>query len=325
MKKITLIIIVVILLPIITLTGMILWPVADFPAPMQSINKPFSKVNFAEAPPVSALKARDGIEIAYRKYHAEDEQVVALLLHGSSAHGLSMHPLAKALSETQITAYTIDIRGHGKTGNRGDVHHVNQPSEDVADFIDFLKNEHINTPVSLLGFSSGGGLALNATGLEFVNKNIQRLILVSPMLGARQKPTTAHNPYKTDEKWAYPDIPRIIGLNILNRLRIHYFDNLPVITFATADMPQLTPRYSHRLLASLTPQDAQILLSRVKAPLSLIVGEKDEIFFAPTYKDVVLPSKPHARITIVPNLNHIDMILKNPGFEVIISEMKQGG
>lgn len=304
------------------LIGMILWPVEDPPVPLKSINEPFSMVDFSGIPSGSTLKARDGTDIFYKKYLAKKEQAVALLLHGSSAYGLSLHPLARTLAKKHITAYALDIRGHGQTGKRGDVDYINQPSTDIEDFISFLRQAHAGKPIVLVGFSAGAGLALKTVGLGFA-KNID-LVLVSPFLGPYAEPTTAYNPYKIKgEKWAYPNIPRIIGLSIINTLGIHHFDYLSAIIYAADRIPQLTPKYSHRLLLSVTPQDAQSLLQKVNVPISLLIGEKDEIFYSESFANFVLPVQPNTSIGIIPNVNHIGMILNPAGHKAIIAEIKK--
>lgn len=226
---------------------------------MQSINAPFSSIDFSALPDAETHAARDGEAISYRRYPSESENAVALLLHGSSSHGTSMHSLAAALADRGITAYAIDIRGHGETGRRGDVDHLGQPSEDIADMLKFIEANHTAKPISLVGFSAGGGLALNAAGLGHADA-ISQLVLLSPMLGPDQPPYTAENPHASDEQWATANIPRIIGLTILNQFGIHAFDDLSVIAFAVGDSESLTGQYSHRLLASMNPQDMSALL-----------------------------------------------------------------
>ncbi len=293
-------------------------------AALTSVNAPFSHVDFSSLPAPETHAARDGKEIFYRLYQSDSEAAVALLLHGSSSHGKSLHPLAAALAANGITSYTIDIRGHGATGRRGDVDYIGQPSDDITDMLTLIASKHMDAPVSLVGFSSGGGLALNAAGLGHAD-DIARLVLLSPMLGPDQPPYTAQNPHKSKDSWAVPNLPRIIGLSILNGFGIHAFDDLKVIAFAVGDIEDLTGHYSHRLLLSMNPQDAPALLKAVPAPITLIVGEKDELFAAKAFEDAVLPARADAAIEIVPNLNHIELILSSSAHDVISAAILDKG
>ena len=297
------------LLAVAVLAGLIAWPVADKPQPFGTITDPFADVDYSTLPGIRFADARDGVGIAYRHYSTSNPGAAALLLHGSSADSQSMHKLALALAESGVTAYVIDIRGHGATGLRGDVAHVGQPAEDIADFIAFMRVDNDGLPISLVGFSSGGGLALNAAGTGYA-PGIDKLILVAPMLGIDAPPSTAANPNASEHRWAHPDIPRIIGLTILNRLGLHFLDHLPAIVFAAGDSPNLTPVYSHRLLLSMNPQNASVLLGAVDAPIALLAGDKDEVFASDTYRQTVQTARPDADVTLLPGIGHVGMILR---------------
>jgi alpha-beta hydrolase superfamily lysophospholipase len=316
MKKFLLSLLLVPLVAVAALAALILWPLADKPEPFGSITEPFADVDYSTLPDIRFVAARDGVDIAYRRYDASDPRAAALLLHGSSADSQSLHPMAKALAEEGVTAYAIDIRGHGETGRRGDVSHIGQPAEDIEDFITFMREENARLPISLIGFSSGGGLALNAAGQEHA-PGIARLILVSPMLGIDVPPSTAENPNATERDWAQPNVPRIIGLSILNGFGLHFLDHLPVIVFAAGDRPNLTPVYSHRLLISMNPQNADALLKAVEAPVTLIAGEKDEVFASHTYEETVHASRPDAEVKLLPDIGHVGMSLEPAAFEAI--------
>ncbi len=170
--------------------------------------------------------------------------------------------------------------------------------------------------MTLLGFSSGGGLALNAAGQGHAG-GIAELLLVSPMLGIKAASSTADNPNARADKWAHPDIPRMIGLTILNQLGIHAFDSLPVIVFAAGDGADLTPRYSHRLLLAMNPQDTQTLLKNVPAPITLLAGDKDEVFASAEYARTVHETRPQAEVRLVPGMGHVDMTIRPAALEAI--------
>ena len=46
-----------------------------------------------------------------------------------------MHALAKALRDAGVSAYVLDIRGHGGSGRCGDVDYIGQIDDDLADFV----------------------------------------------------------------------------------------------------------------------------------------------------------------------------------------------
>src|ERR1700736_2906155 len=134
------------------------------PHPMGSITDPFNSVDFSDLPQLSKLTARDGTMLAYRSYALATpapSRGSVLLTHGSSAPSSSMHPMAKDLSAAGFTTYALDIRGHGGPGAKGQIGYIGQLEDDLADFMRAVSPP---APVTLAGFSSGGGFALRFAG-----------------------------------------------------------------------------------------------------------------------------------------------------------------
>ncbi|MBL8589652.1 MAG: alpha/beta hydrolase, partial [Methylobacteriaceae bacterium] len=80
------------------LAGAIAFGTAAPPAELSAISAPFRSVDFSDAPPVERLPADPATPIAFRRWGPPDAAEVVVLLHGSTASSLSLHPLAKALA-----------------------------------------------------------------------------------------------------------------------------------------------------------------------------------------------------------------------------------
>src|SRR5258708_22432640 len=94
------------------------------PPAMASMEKPFRQVA-QDFPAPRQFKARDGASLQYYAYPAAPDKV-AVLIHGTAGPGTSMHALAQALRGAGVTAYLLDIRGHGGSGRRRDVRYIRQ-------------------------------------------------------------------------------------------------------------------------------------------------------------------------------------------------------
>ncbi len=108
------------------------------PHPMGSITDAFSSVDFSDLPQLSRFTARDGTKLAYRSYTlatSAPSQGSVVLIHGSSATSSSMHPMAKELSAAGFTTYALDIRGHGGSGDKGQIGYIGQLEDDLTDFM----------------------------------------------------------------------------------------------------------------------------------------------------------------------------------------------
>ena len=280
------------------------------PSPMQSVSDAFADVDFATMPPKSFFTARDGTALCYRTYPGDPARVT-VLVHGSSGTSESMHAVARAVAATGATVYALGMRGHDGNGRSGDVDYVGQLADDMADFLDTLP---AGVPPALLGFSSGGGFVLRIAG-SALGSRFSRYILVSP-----QFPPGAPTFRPNAGGWVSVALPRIVALEILHRFGIRTLGHLPVIEFAVAPQmrDRLTPRYSYRMLKSFGPGDDYLGdLKRAPAPVAVLAGAEDEMFYADRYAALLKPVRPDLTVTVIPGLSHLEMTTKPPALAAL--------
>jgi len=310
------------LVAVVVLGGMLAFGTGKVPPPLASIGEPFRTVDYSGAPPITRIKARDGTQLAVRVWNAvgapADIDRVVIAIHGSSAMGLSLHPLANMLRNVGITVYAPDVRGHGDSGRRGDIDYASQLDDDLADLVTAVRAVHPKAALTLLGFSSGGGFALHIAG-STVGSKFERAVLISPMLGP-WAPTAR----VLDDAWAKPFVPRIIALIILGRLHIHAFDSLPTLAFAIApeNAQRLTGFYSFRLMAGFGTLDYAGDLRNAKCPVAVLVGGADELFFADKFAPTVHAERADAPVTVIPGLGHIAMTTDARAYPAILAAIK---
>src|SRR4029077_20980789 len=178
------------------------------PHPMGSITDPFNSVDFSDLPQLSKFTARDGTMLAYRSYAlatSAPSQGSVVLIHGSSATSSSMHPMAKELSAAGVTTYALDIRGHGGSGDKGQIGYIGQLEDDLTDFMRAVSPPE---PVTLAGFSSGGGFALRFASAQ--QNLFTSYLFLAPFL-SQDAPSIR----PAGGGWASVGVPRIIALSIL--------------------------------------------------------------------------------------------------------------
>ena len=288
---------------ILALALMIVFGGGTRPPPMRSVTDVVKALDRSDLPPLSFFSARDGTRLGYRAYPAATDRI-AILIHGSSGSSIDMHAMGKALSRSGITAFALDIRGHGASGVRGDIGYVGQLEDDLADFVAYLRKTYPQAPITLIGRSSGGGFVLRVAGSP-ISQLFSQYILISPYLGY-DAPTTRG---KNSGGWAKPFVPRIIALSILHRLGIDWFSGLPVIAFALPENAKGTKNYSFRLYSNFAPdRDYLRDFHRSKAPITVLVGQDDEIFVAAKYRSALEPVKEHVRVEIIPGIGHMAMV-----------------
>ena len=276
------------------------------PAPeMASISNPFKTLDWSGLPPLSSYPARDGAQLGYRHYApaGKDVRGSVVLVHGSSASSQSMHILASAFSQAGYGAYTLDIRGHGESGQRGTIAYIGQLEDDLEDFSAAVAP---SKPATLAGFSSGGGFVLRFAGSSRQTL-FDNYLLLSPYLGP-----TAANYRPNSGGWVRVGIPRLIALSILNGLHVSALNHLTVLNFALNDEAKalLTPSYSFNLASNFQPErDYRQNLRNVKRPCAVIAGTDDEAFKTDQLEPELRALGIQWPVTLVPDIGHIALTL----------------
>jgi alpha-beta hydrolase superfamily lysophospholipase len=263
-------------------------------------------IDYAGIPPLKSFTARDGKQLSYRHYPARSGKML-VLLHGSGWHSRYFLPLSRFISSENLAqVYTPDLRGHGPAPERrGDIDTIDQLEDDLADFIAFLRRENPEATLILGGHSSGGGLCLRFAGSRY-GQHADAFLLLAPWL-KYNAPTVRPN----SGGWARPNIRRIIGLEMLNFMRIRRFNHLKVIFF---DMPEEardgteTLAYSYRLNTGLAPRNYQKDLAAIKQPLFVLAGTADELFFPERFESVIAPLA-QAKVMLLPGVTHMGAAL----------------
>jgi non-heme chloroperoxidase len=289
------------------------------PMPLRSINDPFKTVDFSGMPPVQRFAARDGTQLGFRQYRPATAggKGSVVLIHGSSASSNSMHPIAKGFAQAGYTAYALDMRGHGVSGQKGQIAYIGQLEDDLADF---MQSVHPDAPVTLTGFSSGGGFALRFAGGSR-QKLFSNYLLLAPYLhyaAPTIRPDTGG--------WVKIGMPRMIALTILNRVGITAWNDLPVLNMALDEKARnfLTPSYSFALTQNFRPQsDYQANLRAAQQPMEVLVGEQDELFYAKRFSETFRAAGRPLPVTLVPAVSHITLTLEPAAIQAAVSAVNR--
>jgi non-heme chloroperoxidase len=296
------------------------------PKPMQSISDPFKSVDFSALPPLVHYGARDGTQLAYRRYAPADKHASrgsVVLVHGSSANSQSMHPLAQSFAQAGFTAYALDMRGHGDSGPRGDIAYIGQLDDDLEDFLQAVRP---SAPKTLLGFSSGGGFVIRVAG-GARQALFDNYLFMAPYTNQR-----APN-YRPDAGgWVSVGVPRLVALTLLNRVGITSLNHLHIVDFAIneaianrAPEAQLTPWYSYALMKNFQPlEDYQHDIRDIHEPAAVLVGKNDEVFVADKFAQVFADAgRPDIPVTLVPDTGHIALTLAPAARDAAVSAIER--
>ena len=289
---------------------------ADLP-PMRSVSDPFKSVDFSDLPPIRRFAARDGAQLAYRVYGPINDggKGSVILVHGSSSRSDSMHLLARGFAQAGYVAYALDMRGHGESGEKGQIAYIGQLEDDLEDF---LKASRPSGKRSLIGFSAGGGFALRfAAGAR--RGLFDNYLLLSPFLS---QDASTYRP--ASGGWASVGIPRILGLVILNRIGISSFNHLPVTAYALTPEAWkfLTPRYSFSLAMNFRPHhNYRADIAAASQPMEVLVGQDDDQFYPERFAPEFSIAGRDVPVSIVPATGHMDLTLAPVAIQAAVTSI----
>jgi non-heme chloroperoxidase len=283
------------------------------PPPMASMAESLKPIGSPEFPAPRQFRARDGAALQYYVYPAETDKV-AILIHGSAGPGASMHALAESLRAAGVSAYVLDIRGHGGSGRRGDIDYIGQIDDDLADFVAHLGPARSGETRTLVGFSAGAGFAIRFASGPY-GALFDRYVFLSPILpGSLAWRSNAGG-------WVNVALPRLITIAYLGRAGIHWFDGLPVIAYAVpADRSRdMTASYSYRLSMNFSAgRSYEAYLKNLRRPAAILVGDADEQVVAEQFTPLLQDLGVDIPVTIVPGMKHADMIARPEALQVVV-------
>lgn len=138
-----------------------------------------------------SYKSRDGLNIHYRHYAAEDERLCVVISHGLGEHSGRYLNVVEKLCPMGISIFVHDHRGHGKSqGRRGHIDGFDQYIDDLDILLNISRDKsRANTPVILLGHSMGGLIGLS----HAINRpgKIDGIAVSSPLLQPAVKVSSA--------------------------------------------------------------------------------------------------------------------------------------
>ncbi len=281
------------------------------PPAMASMATP--QAGIADVPAPRQFRARDGASLQYYAYPAASDKV-AVLVHGSAGSSSGMQGLARSLRAAGVTAYALDIRGHGGSGRRGDIDYIGQIDDDVADFVAQLGPAKSGETRTLVGFSAGAGFTVRFAG-GLYGLLFDRYVFLAPILPGA--PTLRPNA----GGWTNISLPRINTISSLDRAGIRWFDGFPVISYAISpeQAQSMTGSYSYRLAANFgAGLGHEAYLKNIRRPAAILAGDADEQVVADQYAPLLQRLGVNIPVTIVPGMKHVDMIAAPKALDAVV-------
>lgn len=108
-----------------------------------------------------SFAAPDGLTLFRRAWLPDRAARVLLVVHGFGEHSGRYDELGAWFAARGCAVHALDHRGHGRSGGpRTHVDRFDQLLDDLSTFHALVRDEHPGSPVTLLGHSMGGLIAL---------------------------------------------------------------------------------------------------------------------------------------------------------------------
>lgn len=211
---------------------------------------------------------RDGLMLHGTRYVSKSPHTI-LFLHGASGHSSQLNKSIGMIREaTGGEIFTYDHRGHGSSpGARGDLDHVDQYVEDVADVLKIVKGLKPNGRIILAGHSMGGGI-IQRYAMSHEAKLADAYLLFAPVLGMGL-------PGEIMPPSIQPHQSRFLGLFMLNAVGVKRFNHLPAMNFGFAEFNGHINQYTFTAAISVRPDNYQKGIAALQKPALVILGGND--------------------------------------------------
>jgi non-heme chloroperoxidase len=272
-------------------------------------------------PELTSFEARDGSKQYYRHYPSDSDRVM-ILLHGIAEDSKYLFQLARFISTNNLAqVFTPDLRGYGTNPERrGDLDYIGQLEDDIADFIQHIKQKNNVSSIIMAGHSAGGGTAIRFAGSSY-NEQVDAFLLLAPLI-----PNTPIEKKYSDSGHSTLSLSKIIFLSLLDVLRIRTFHYWKVLKLHRNEKNlhgSETLDLSFRLLISRLPRMRyQKDLKAIVQPSLVLIGGTDELFVAKEYEPLFSKYN-HAKVTVLPNHNHDGILFSDISFQEIKNWLDQ--
>ncbi len=217
--------------------------------------------------------ARDGHEIATRRWPSENPKAVIIGVHGINDYSNAFSESAPWFAARGIAVYAFDQRGFGKTPERGAWYDNAVKTGDLDAFYSLVESKHPNSPIYVMGLSMGSAVTLATVAKDGPASQADGLILVAPAVWGWK---TLNPLYKTTLWIGAHTFPRktLTG----SRLEVWPSDNIEMLRAFSRDPLVIKETRIETIYGLVTLMDAGYLSAdQVETPALILYGAKDEV------------------------------------------------
>ena len=220
----------------------------------------------------------DGVTLRYYEYPVDNPESILLHIHGiAGTVPDELDGFAEKLGNEGIKVYRLVSRGYPPSdGKTGDIDSFEKFIEDIIEFYKFLKKEHSDLPVFVMGHSLGGTLVIHSAYRDL--KDVNGVILQAPGYKTGQR---FKLPLKTVLKVVFGGIftpSRVMIDTLTPPERIPHPKDREELEIKIGD-PHYVHVYSPRFLLQARKYTKMVgeLAEKCSQPMLMIYGDEDGV------------------------------------------------
>ncbi|MFZ5931246.1 MAG: alpha/beta hydrolase [Pseudomonadota bacterium] len=242
----------------------------------------------------------DGARLPLKVHVADAPRAVIVALHGFNDYCTEFDMAAQWWMQHGITTYAYDQRGFGGAPQRGIWPGAGILADDARSMISLVRKAHPGQPVYLLGMSMGGAVALELAGSS-IPPDVDGVILAAPAVWG----WSSLNPVYRGVLWLAAHTVRANRMTGQG-LGVRASDNIEMLRALGRD-PMIIHETRTDAVYGLVGQMERgyRAAERVRLPVLLLYGEKDEVIPREPVQDVIAALPEPKRVITYPNGYHM--------------------
>lgn len=242
----------------------------------------------------------DGARLPVKVHAVNAPKAILVALHGFNDYRTEFDMGAQWWQRRGIATYAYDQRGFGGAPQRGIWPGAGILADDARSMISLVREAHPGIPLYLLGMSMGAAVALELAGSP-MPPDVDGVVLVAPAVWG----WSTLNPVYKGTLWLAAHTIRAKKLTG-GGLGIVASDNIEMLRALGRD-PMIIQKTRIDAIYGLVEQMERgyLAANRVRMPVLLLYGEKDQIIPRKPVEDVIAALSGRSRTIIYPNGYHM--------------------
>ena len=230
-------------------------------------------------------------------FESDEKDPCVVFIHGMGLHTMFFSGFLSKLCDADFNVFGLDIQGHGRSGGERGHFTMQQATENVSSVIDYIIKNY-NNRVGVMGISLGGMITFYSVAND-------------PRIYSAICCGIAHPeiPLRTGTTRLLLEIAaKLIPKKRLSLLKIVPLEKVtkdPDLQNVIMTDELVVPEYTFKAVTSFMQIQPKIPFDKIKTPIMIMVGEKEEIIPPEYCKKVYDVLTAEKKLVVVPDAGHM--------------------